>query len=571
MPCACAHDMTHSMATVPNALPNKIPFIVFEAANEAATVLLELIQAIASPPTLVSNENAIGYQLSLPLSLPDDSRPTGTSFDSDSAFASASRSGLVRWSIGAGPPPALIDKGLHHTYPDILLCTPGKTAGTKAIRRHIKHLHANIIFHPDSGVLLFRTQCNRPVIYEKGDGHDDDLTLGLDEWGKSEMCVLRRERNYFSFGPYRFLLKFVAQTRQNYDKLTACLNEHIDRNYHGLNPSRLFNFIPMPSPYHETSWNVWLHHRIPTTSIIAGVNIRTGQPVAVKKLRNNATLKRQQYIVDRLRFGLQYRNTEDKGILGIVDTWCGHKISPPCLFNTHGTGLPDDCQHTLYSMPLAEFNFLDLPWPKLTYTARLAYFYQTLLGLAELHGQDLFHGNIRPESLLVLADEMHPSSINAESLATKRVVLSLSMSQVEETMTDANSICVPPELWHNKISMTNLNRTKLDIWALAASWLYAFLKLPSNLTVVTKPHHLRLQGLLSNQVKKGYIKEPLGTLLCQMMAWEPQDRPTVTEALASDAWQSVLVERQTRADERKRKRKARIQSVGARRVRVLSP
>jgi hypothetical protein len=56
-----------------------------------------------------------------------------------------------------------------------------------------------------------------------------------------------------------------------------------------------------------------------------------------------------------------------------------------------------------------------------------------------------------------------------------------------------------------------------------------------------------------------------------MLAWDPQDRPTVTEALASDAWQLVWTEKQKDEDKKKQKRKAKMQSDGAKRVRVLSP
>ncbi|EHK45409.1 uncharacterized protein TrAtP1_003711 [Trichoderma atroviride] len=56
-----------------------------------------------------------------------------------------------------------------------------------------------------------------------------------------------------------------------------------------------------------------------------------------------------------------------------------------------------------------------------------------------------------------------------------------------------------------------------------------------------------------------------------MLAWEPRDRPTVAEALASDAWHLVQTMKQEREDEKQQKRKAEMQSDGVKRVRVLSP
>lgn len=61
--------MTHA-TTVSDSLPinvaSDIKFAVFAADNEAAIHLLETIQCKSSPPTLESNESAIGYQLSIP-------------------------------------------------------------------------------------------------------------------------------------------------------------------------------------------------------------------------------------------------------------------------------------------------------------------------------------------------------------------------------------------------------------------------------------------------------------------------------------------------------------------------
>ncbi|KAM0256148.1 hypothetical protein ACHAQJ_005125 [Trichoderma viride] len=561
------------MATVADASSREIPFAIFSAANEAAILLFELIQAKVSPPTLISDGNSIGYHISLPLSSGDPTSE-GTGSESSSDSSSDSHPEFVEWRIGAGTSPALVDKGLGHTNLDILLCAPGATVASKTVRKRIKDIHASITFHPNSGVLMFRTFCDRPIIYEQGDIHDNDLTLGLDEWGKGMTCVLRRERNYFRFGPYRFLFKFETQTRQNYDKFTTYMNEKIKSDYHGLNPSRLFNFIPMPSPYHKTSWNVWLHHKIPTTYITTGVNIHTGQPVAVKKLWNRDIAKTRQHIIDRLQMGLQYKDTPDSGILGIIDIWCEHQTSPPCLFNAHNNEMFDECRHTFYSMPLAGYNFLDLPWTKIApQSIHLAYFHQTLSSLAELHGQDVVHGNIRPGSLLLLANTKHSSCTDAQALATKKAVISLSMSQVEKKMLDATSICIAPEVWQNRDRSitTDLDRTKLDIWALAASWLYAFLRPPSNFKVVTEHNHLQMQRQIDFRIKQISLSERFATLLRQMLAWEPQHRPSVVEALASDAWQPVWTEKQKKEDRKRRKRKAKMQSDGVKRVRVLSP
>lgn len=559
------------MAAVSNSLSRDIPFATFTAANDAAVLLLELIQAKASPPTLISSGNTIGYHISLPLSS-DGSSSDDNSPDSASD-SQASRSKFVEWQIGAGASPTLADKGLGLTNPDILLCTPGDTLASHSIRDYIKDFHAYITFHPNSGVLRLMTVCDRPIIYEQGDMHDNNLTLRLDEWGKATTCVLRRERNYLRFGPYRFLFKFVTQTRQNFDRFTAHMNEVIKSDFHGLNPSRLFNFIPMPSPYHETSWNIWFHHKIPTTNVTTGVDIHTGQPVAVKKLLNKDASKTHQHVVERLKMALHSRDAQDSGVLGIIDIWCSHQNSPPCLFDASNSEMLDECRYTFFSMPLAGYSFLDLPWTKLEQDTRLTYFYQTLSGLSALHEQGLVHGNIRPTSLLILANTTHKSYTTTKALSTKKAVLSLSMSQMERKPSDTTRICIAPEAWEriNSRSTTNLDMTKLDIWALATSWLYTFMRPPDNFKIVTERDYLQMQGQVQYRIKRLSFLQPFAPLLNQMLAWEPERRPSAAEALASNAWQPVWDEKRRREDKTKQKRKAKVQSDGVKRVRVLSP
>lgn len=534
------------MAVAATISTRDIPFITFSAANDAATLLFELIQAKASPPNLASDENSIGFHLSLPL-LPDDS-------DSDDAGLGPSH---LAWDIGAGTPPAMVDKGLGGSDPPVLLCPPGATPASRAVRKYIKDVHASISFHPNTGVLMLKALCDRPIIYEQGDMHDNDLQLRLDEWGNSITCVLRRERNYIRIGPYRFLLRFNTQSPETNHRFVTHMNKKIKSAYHGLVPSRLFNFIPMGLPYTRTRWNIWLHQHIPTTEITAGVNIHTGQPVAIKKLRNKDT------VIDQLQMALQIKDKQKNGILGIIDVWCDHQTSPPCLFHSQGHNLHAECHYTYYSMPLASYNFMDLPWSKLEVDKRLLYLHQTLLALAELHNQQLVHGNIQPGSLLIMGDDLR---LDSETLSTQTVVLSLSMRRVEKMVSSGANICVAPEVWQNKGATKDLDGTKLDIWAIASSWIYAFGK-PPNWKIATKDNHEWLQ----NQVNRLSKLSPIIDLLQKMLAWEPQDRPTVAEALASDAWHLVQTMKQEMEDQKTQKRKAEVQSDGVKRVRVLSP
>lgn len=535
--------MTHAAAApdgVPAEEPGDIRFAVFSADNEAAIHLLETIELKSSPPTLESDEKAIGYQLSVPLSC--------DSFDS----------GRFRWRIGAGPSPALVEKGLCHCKPDILLCPPGRTPSSTAVRRFIKDIHATIHIHPRSGVLLLKTHSSRPIVYEQGDVDDGDLIL--DASARRNTCVLRRERNYLRFGRYRFVLEFVASD-QSRKSLNSQLDENLDCRYSGLRPSQLLSFIPMS--HSETSWNVWLHQTIPNSSITSGVDIYTGWPVAVKKLETKA--KGRQHMRRRLQIAHQYKDKLHKGVLGVIDIWCGHKSPYPCLFSRRSEAM-NCCHHTFYSMPLAEHNFFTMPWAKVDINTRLLYLFQTLTGLSEIHRQDITHGNILPESLLILADTKVESLPGVNSLP-KKAAISLYIQPLGKK--PIASVCVAPEVWKSK---ENLDQSKADIWSLAASWLFAFVRPPSGIRINKESYHT-LQKTIDSQSEKRFIQDPFASLLRQMLAWDPKDRPSAEEALANHAWVPVLAHGQAIADDRKRKRIEETQhpSTHTRRARVLSP
>jgi serine/threonine protein kinase len=220
-------------------------------------------------------------------------------------------------------------------------------------------------------------------------------------------------------------------------------------------------------------------------------------------------------------------------------------------------------------MPLAENNFRDMPWVDIKFEKRLALFYQTLSGLAELHQQKIIHGNILPESLLILA-EPKPATLAKRQSTPRRAVISLNMRERKKTP-DA-SVCIAPEVWEReKQDDKDLDETKLDIWALAVSWLFAFTTPPKNMKI-RKQSYSGLKSTLDTQTKRGFIKEPLAMLLRQMLAWEPKDRPTATEALADEVWKPIRDEKQKEEDTKKRRRMEMLQGEKRdKRVKVLSP
>ncbi|KAL6796294.1 kinase-like domain-containing protein [Trichoderma sp. SZMC 28013] len=514
-----------------------VTFARFSAANTAAAHLLDNIRSELSPSSLKLHGKTIGYELSIPLS-------------------STSKHGSKdMWRIGAGPPTAIVERKLDHVKPDILLCPPDGSLSATLARQFIKDLHAAIRFHAKSGVVMLKTTSRRPVTYEQGEIDQTDLELTSE---KIQSCVMRWSQNFIRFGDYRFVFEIVAQ-----DPAKDKVKTHRS-GYRGLYPSPALG--PIPMTHAKTSWNIWLHNKIPDTSITSGVNIYTGDPVAVKQLHSKIAML--PYTSNRLQVARQYDEKRDKGVLGIIDVWCEHGISPPCFYNRLDKVDDNGCEQTFYSMPLAKNNFRNMPWGNIEFEKRLALFYQTLLGLADLHQQNITHGHILPESLLIFTEP--ESATNAQS-PPRRAVISLSMRKRNEKPDP--SVCVAPEVWSRQGEQNgDLDEAKLDIWALAASWLFAFTAPPKNMKII-KHSYGDLKVTLDTQFKRGLIKEPLVKLLRQMLAWKPRDRPSAADALADEVWNPIRDKMREEEDGRKRKRLDMMKSVdgGDKRVRVLSP
>lgn len=469
----------------------RVGLAFFSADNEAAVHLFDLIKAETSSRFLTHHEEKLGYYLAVKSSSRDP-RPNRP------------------WLIGAGPSQATLEENSPHRKPGILLCPPGKSRSAIMARQSFDDLHAAFEFHADSNILSLTTYSKRPIIYKEGDVGNKDLKLSLLE---RKSCVIRHRRNVLWIGEYRFILEFLAQ-RQNAE---AKIEPH---GYHGLYPSPL----AYPDACSRVSWNVWLQDYIPGTSVISGVNIYTGEPVAVKSMVQHTILRMDT--TTRLEFASQYGKSLGRGVLGIIDTWCAHGMSPPCFFNKQENSIRY-CHKMSYSMPLAKYSFAQLPEPfKGTQSLdHIRICYQTLLGLADLHQKNICHGNIHPNSLLIFTTP-ESGSLNA--------VISLGIKPPKKLNT---SIYIAPELLKEEDSVS-LDEYKLDIWGLAASWLSAFFQVPKD-QKMDEQLYATMFSAINRGVIKGWYKRPFADLLQQMLAFNPEERPIATMALAHEAWQPI--------------------------------
>ncbi|KAK4169449.1 putative serine threonine protein kinase [Cladorrhinum sp. PSN259] len=542
-----------------------VQFASFLPDNAAAVHLLEIVQASpasSSPACLISDEDSIAYLLSLP--------PLSDIPDGDEALASANG----RWRIGAGPSQRLIEKGVACAKIDILLCPPGNSPGTKRARESIKSAHAVLFFHPESGVLVLRNACSKPIIYQYGDADGEDLTIYGGVKGR-DSCVLFRVRNCLQFGDYHFVLEFNLDPL-NHDRFREQRNAILSLS--NARPSQHLALVPTED--HLRCWDIRIHHLLyygeHGSQIYCGVQLHTGKPVAVKKMRYKRDS--QDRIRNEIRVASLFSDSHP-GVHGLISSWCEHGDSPPCRLDQCESS--EDHEDVYYSMPLAEYDFDSMPWAELDFVQRLSYFHQTLAGLIKLHERDIYHGRIRPNSLLIMpgTTSLHsrerdsPIPETTHHLPTKAVI-SPAVSAQPYGKPSHPECWIAPEVWTS--TAENPCTAKTDIWALAASWLPAFVIVPSDVRINKRTYRVMIKTV-EDQHRKGKISTAFRNLLLKMLAWDPKDRPSAEEALDHDAWAPFLMERELRGERVRRDRNKRIQDAklgavgGIKKVRVLSP
>ncbi|PTB63353.1 hypothetical protein BBK36DRAFT_145271 [Trichoderma citrinoviride] len=395
-----------------------MPFVIFTGANAAANHLLELVRVTTSSPALQTSGEQACYAVPLPV----------WSMDKGSS--------ITKWMIGSGAPsnePAEDD--LSALKPDILLCPPGASPSASSARQDIQALHAALYYHPRSGGLVFENRSGNLIVYEEGDKDGQDLTLTKHT---TMQTLLWKQKNYLQFGEHRFLISFAADSRdqvyigRQFDEVIGCV-------YGSLCPSVLFNFARTPAA--KLDWYIATHRLFPGGRLSAGIDVRTGQPLVVKRVSKTDPMARHQ-IIARLQAMYRQDKGPQEGILKALDVWC--KFGRLSHNLHHEQGGPCHCDYIEYSMPIAEHSFDDMPWNEVTADDRIRYFWQTLIGLTKLHGMGILHGNISHKSLLILTEEGREAPASDEYLLKcLKAVLSVCM---RPTKARKQSLYIAPEL-----------------------------------------------------------------------------------------------------------------------------
>lgn len=545
-------------------------FATLFARNAAAIHLLEAVQDHAVPDTYLSEcliigvDDEIGYDIKLEVSTAErrDKRDSQT---------------LGIWRIGSG---VSWKSGLSRnrgTGVELLLCPPsGSGAGFKCARRSIGALHAQLFFHPDSGVLVLRSVCDRPIFVVAG-----DITIDRrSEDGTS--CVLPRMTNLLRFGDYDFSLDFedMYLSLEQADSMKATRDDILLKQ--GAYPSSHLDMFP--SPGGRICGYVWVHRlldRDACSSVHSGVRLPDGRPVALKRLAYTAETRSS--VMHELEIVAMFGET-CRGVLGKIDkSWCEHGISPPCRLGKPCEGGPDDEELIYYIRALAEFDFASLPWPDLEPEARMDLCYQTLAGLGEIHRRAMIHGRIQPRSLVLLPTLESERPVLAGGAGPPRHPWQLPMRAAISSLSSvragphrwgeppaAAGPWVAPEVWGSNEEEPFTD--KADVWALAASWMHALFRADSDCDALLpakvddKSGHELLLRLVKQMRSEGSITRPFCDLVLSMLSWDATARPSVSEALCHAAWESLLNRRQLDREDR-----MRVPQGMAKKVRLLSP
>ncbi|POS69986.1 hypothetical protein DHEL01_v211619 [Diaporthe helianthi] len=455
-------------------------FAIFSANNVAATHLLSLVRATTPShlylsESLRTSQRGIGYALGLDV-------PDVIWYQPG------------RWKIGAGSP---------NRPTELLLCPypSGDNDPSSAVAGNsIDGLHAAISFHPVSGAIIIRSRSSKPLLYLDGGG---TVQRGKD----THSHVLFMEHNRLQLGSYEFALDFVLRPKDypNFQKQRDIVLEEA----YGALPSRHLDLLP--SQQHYLCRGIIVHRKLYENdyrSQYSGVYTRSAGTVAINMLKY--TRETSDRVRDEVR---RVQINSHEGLFGMIDCWCEHDESWPCVLRKpHSPCFPQDTETIFYTTPLSEDSFASFSWSRVVIQDRLSYFYQTLVGLQELHKSQVAHGSISPWTL------------SLPRIMATGLMAGISYYSEEKVST---GIWVAPEVADNVQQAPPTMQA--DIWSLATSWIHTFKPLQT-IKVDRQAHQRILQWL------DGHVDPKLGDLVRTMMAWRPDERPSAEEALAHPVW-----------------------------------
>lgn len=355
------------------------------------------------------------------------------------------------------------------------------------------------------------TNAFHPIVYLQGNGYSDvELACGQEH-------VLHMSTNHLRIGPLDFVLSISVDDETAYltSRNDYMREWHEDWDYYSPVRDRL---DPLPRPKHACVGDIIVHRTVGQGAfgvVRVGVNRWSGNVVAHKTIHCShndvETINNEIDIASKVV-------TNTVGLVHLIGSSCRDGLARPCS--------ETDFQDVHLTMPFAPFSFDTTVWHEISLDTRLGLFRQVLEGLANLHTAGIMHRDISPKNLLVFSYQPPVAAIcdfGKSKYGTKGTGASL-----------GPSMYMAPEPARQE-EYTNA----IDIFSMGLSILASF-RQPRWVGPLSDPrNHVRvLEQLASLQSR---MPDELAVLLRSMLAWDPADRPTAEQALASKIWERVAV------------------------------
>lgn len=410
-----------------------------------------------------------------------------------------------------------------HAGVDLLLPPPALETSLQS-----SSLNNNLIY-PRQGYFAFDSKYGQLWLHARHKGiRVEDRPLAP----RSKILLDKRTR--ISIGPYRYIFEFQISDEKVFQ---AAKRDYLSEFRRGGIPHESTSATPSASDVRIQDWR--LHGVVgasPVSVIHAATNVRSGEVVAVK----------------RLRFGASTNNAEEEVQLydQILSSISGHRYS--CfVMHKHSVlanELPYNPVREVYLLwkPLARGDFAQFGelgrWRKEPESLKTTLFVQILLGLSALHDCGWIHRDLKPANLGVVEFGEKPHAIIMDEAQAIREAPEGHMSSIAHCGTIGY---LAPELENNVFAPAY--DKGVDVWSMGAISYFLFFagKIPWSVrfNMFVPARDAREPSLhLFREVRAGLIAHPVGTLghlTGQMLDENPRRRPEISQILAHPAIQGV--------------------------------
>ena len=188
---------------------------------------------------------------------------------------------------------------------------------------------------------------------------------------------------------------------------------------------------------------------------------------------------------------------------------CEHGSAVPC-------GKVPERFHII--TPLALSNFAQQDWSTIDLPTRLRLFHDTLAGLRSLHGRGLMHRDVSPKNLLVVALDPPTAAL-------------CDYGKCVAKPSSANTYIGPVFTLAPEVLPGRRYDRRIDVWSLAYAW-FRTLEPGTEAVRTDRPRLAAMLRKLQRFAKEGELQFLLAQLMERMLAWDPEQRIGVDEALA---------------------------------------